>query len=120
MTPCDELIAKALDLEQNRMVSVGAKASLSLALKPLCAERTNLGETHARMQRVANELDRLLGGDHGALDEHTFDATHYSKVTVASAAARYRSAYATLQQAVSEAEDDLAVHQRDLGRIRAA
>ena len=120
MTPCDDLVAKAIDLEQNRMVSVGAKAALALALKPLCDARTHLTETHARMVRVSEELASLLAGNHQTLEEQTFDAPHYSKVTVCGAAARYRTAYTTLQEAVIQAEAAIAEHQRDLGRARAA
>lgn len=120
MTPCDELIAKALALENDRHVTVGAKAALSLALKPLCDARTHLGETHARMVRVSEELASLMAGNHQTLEEQTFDAPHYSKVTVCGAAARYRTAYTTLQEAVIQAEAALAEHQRDLRRGRAA
>lgn len=120
MTPCDDLIAKAMALETDRMVNLSAKASLSLALPPLTAARQDLIQVQARMARITDEIAGVLAGDHGELAEHTFEAPHYSKVMTCGLAARYRTAYATLADAIARAEASAREHQRALRSAEAA
>jgi hypothetical protein len=120
MTPHNELIARALELENDKMVTVGAKASLSLALAPFMTARRELVALHERMERVVAELKGIANDETRDMPEHAFDAAHYSKITACAVSGRYRTTHQALQAAVDEASVSATEHRLSIRRAAAA
>ncbi len=120
MTAEKDLATRAVELENNGKARVTARARVGLAVRGFADARQGLVALQERMQRVADELGKVLTGGNPAMPEHAFEAVSYSKGSACVTVARYRAARSELEAAVAEAEASVAEHERDVARWRAA